>query len=75
MINKTRMESGLQPLELVFVDMIMTKTKDDKDDSDPVYSNKMSSSLIREYLDQDPDKMKERQEAALYSNYTRERNE
>lgn len=47
MINKAREEAGLKPLDLVFVDMILA---DENKDTQNKFSNKTSSTYIREYL-------------------------
>jgi len=47
MINKERIKNGLKPVEKVFVDMILAA--DDTGDSSN-FSNKTSSTFIREYL-------------------------
>ena len=46
MINETRAKNGLNSLDLLFVDMILAS----QDESEKNYSNKLSSSNIREYL-------------------------
>ena len=46
MINAQRKENGLEPVELVFVDMV----KVEETETDAKFSNKMSSTLIRERL-------------------------
>ena len=46
MINEIRLANQLQPLELVFVDMILAQ----KDLETQNYSNKLSSTYIRKYL-------------------------
>jgi phosphopantetheine adenylyltransferase len=47
MINEKRKENNLNELPLVFVDMIIAKVNEDTTEQ---FSNKMSSTLIREYL-------------------------
>lgn len=49
MINEARSKNGLPPLELVFADMILTS--DPSSEADEKFSNKMSSTMIRKYLD------------------------
>lgn len=46
MINDKRAAENLPPLQLVFVDMILAETKQ----AEPDYSNKLSSTHIRQYL-------------------------
>lgn len=46
MINNQRKENGLEPVELVFVDMV----KVEETENDTKFSNKMSSTLIRHKL-------------------------
>jgi phosphopantetheine adenylyltransferase len=46
MINATREKNGLKPVELVFVDMV----KVEETENDAKFSNKMSSTLIRQKL-------------------------
>ena len=46
MINAKRKENGLEPIELVFVDMV----KVEETETDAKFSNKMSSTLIRQKL-------------------------
>ena len=47
--NKIRAEKGLSQLELVFVDMILN---DNQESGEKAFSNKTSSSYIRQYLDE-----------------------
>ena len=47
MINEKRKENDISELPLVFVDMIIAKVNDDSGEK---FSNKMSSTLIREFL-------------------------
>ena len=44
-INQKRSENGKNELQFVFVDMILVS-----DDQDPKFSNKMSTTLIRNHL-------------------------
>lgn len=46
MINEKRKENNLEPIELVFVDMV----KVEETENDTKFSNKMSSTLIRQKL-------------------------
>lgn len=46
MVNEKRAENGLKPLKLVFVDMILAE----KDLNSRNYSNKVSSTNIRQFL-------------------------
>jgi phosphopantetheine adenylyltransferase len=46
MVNAKRKENGLDPVELVFVDMV----KVEENETDAKFSNKMSSTLIRKKL-------------------------
>jgi len=46
MINNQRKDNGLEPIELVFVDMV--KVEDTANDAK--FSNKMSSTLIRQKM-------------------------
>ena len=48
MINEERAKRGLHPLDLVFVNMILAE--EDKDDHEQKFSNKTSSTYIREYI-------------------------
>ena len=48
MVNDARSAKGLEPLELVFVDMILAEVKEEERASQ--FSNKTSSTYIREYL-------------------------
>jgi len=52
MINQARSANGLPPLELVFADMILTTDPSvpDGDEENTSFSNKMSSTIIRQYL-------------------------
>ena len=50
-MNDMRKSNGFKPVDLVFVDMIMTKAQDEsKDPSEPIFSNKMSSTIVRKFL-------------------------
>ncbi len=46
MINEVRSKNGIKPLDLVFVDMILAET----DVNSKNFSNKLSSTNIRQYL-------------------------
>ena len=46
MVNEARGKNGLKPVDLVFVDMILAQTELDQAN----YSNKISSTNIRQYL-------------------------
>jgi pantetheine-phosphate adenylyltransferase len=48
MVNDARSAKGLGPLDLVFVDMILAEVKEEERASQ--FSNKTSSTYIREYL-------------------------
>ncbi len=50
MINDMRASNGLEPLELVFVDMIISDFKVADHLMQSQFSNKTSSTYIREYL-------------------------
>ena len=54
MINKARADKGMTPLQLVFADMILTADPSSPrgDTEATSFSNKMSSTLVRAYLNE-----------------------
>lgn len=63
-----RKANGFKPVDLVFVDMIMTKTQDEEsnDENQPIYSNKMSSTIVRKFLAKTKEEAENQVNAALY---------
>jgi len=50
MVNDARAHNGLKPLTLVFVDMILAEVSEEDRATASQFSNKTSSTFIREYL-------------------------
>ena len=51
LVNEARMNNGLKKLDLLFVDMILASS----DEQEKNFSNKLSSTNIREYLSKQKD--------------------